>query len=53
MKAIITFTDGGYINAEADEITECDGFFYAYNGKDMVAAARKEIVKEIHLSEKG
>lgn len=53
MKAVITFVDGGYINAEATEITECEGFFYCYGGNQLVGAAKKEFVKEIHLSEKG
>lgn len=53
MRVIINLTDNGYINVEATEITECEGFFYCYDGNQLVGAAKKEFVKEIHLSEKG
>lgn len=52
MRAIFKLSNGDYINIPADSIDVRDNFICAWNGDNLVAIAKTELVDSCHLSEK-
>ena len=51
-RAIFKFTNGDYLNIQADLIGRKDGDIEAWNGDNLVAMAKAELVDICYLTEK-
>ena len=51
-RVFIRFKDGTYINIEADYLQRDEEFLTAWNGDNIVAIARLEVIQTAHLSER-
>lgn len=52
MRAVFKFSNEDYLNVEADQIDVRDKWICAWNGEDIVAIAKTEIVDACYLTEK-
>ena len=52
-RVIIKFKDGAHINIEADFLQRDEEFITAWNGNDIAAIVRTELIQMAYLSERG
>ena len=52
MRAVFKFSNGDYLNAEADQIDVRDKWILAWNGESLVAIVKADVLDSCHLSEK-
>lgn len=51
-RVVIKFKDGTYINTEADYLQRDEEFITAWNGENIAAIVRIELIQTAHLSER-
>ena len=51
-RAVFKFTNGEYLNLQADFIGKKDGVVEAWNGENFVAMVKAELLDACYLSEK-
>lgn len=52
MRAVFKFSNGDYLNVPADQIDVRNEWILAWNGEDIVAIAKVDVVDICYLSEK-
>lgn len=52
-RVIIKFKDGTHINIEGDYLQRDEEFVIAWNGNDIAAIVRIELIQMAYLSERG